>query len=236
MDDTSKGTPQFATAEFASNTSNGTCAGCKRPINGPYFTVNGARACADCTSKIQAQVPKDSHAAFMRALLFGAGGAVAGFALYVIVALETGLVMGIVSLAVGFIVGKAMSVGSGGVGGRRYQIAAVLLTYFAVSLSAVPIAIQQWRQHHEQQAAAVASAPSADAQAPAQKTQPNLAKALGVLVLLGLASPILALKDPAHGAIGLIILFVGMRFAWRFAAGRTLRVSGPYEPAPAGAV
>jgi hypothetical protein len=233
MDDTSKGMPQFGTAEYAPNTPNGICAACKRPISGTYFTINGARACAGCTSKIQAQVPQDSHAAFMRALLFGIGGAVLGFVLYVVVALATGLAIGIVSLAVGFIIGKAMKTGSGGVGGRRYQVAAVLLTYFAVSISAVPIAIQQWRQHHAQQAQAAQPTPSADAQSPAR---PSLGKVLGVLVLLGLASPFLALQDPAHGIIGLVILFVGMRFAWRFTAGRTLQVSGPYEPAPAGAV
>jgi hypothetical protein len=31
----------------------------------------------------------------------------------------------------------------GGVGGRRYQIAAALLTYSAVSMSAVPLAIHE---------------------------------------------------------------------------------------------
>ena len=41
--------------------------------------------------------------------------------------------------------GKAMHLGSRGVGGRRYQLVAVLLTYLAVSLSAVPIAIHQMR-------------------------------------------------------------------------------------------
>src|ERR1700683_5139779 len=160
MDDTSKGVPQFGTAEFAQNTATMTCAACKRPIAGPYFQINGARACPECTKKIEAQIPKDSHAAFVRALAFGIGGAVLGFALYVIFALATGLVIGFVSLAVGFIVGKAMHLGSRGVGGRRYQLAAVLLTYLAVSMAAVPIAIHQLRQQHQVQAqSSTAAAP-----------------------------------------------------------------------------
>jgi len=226
MEDSRKGVPQFATAEFAPNSPTLTCAACRRPIAGPYFQINGKPACGECTSKIQEQMPKDSHAAFVRALLFGIAGAVLGFALYVIFALATGLVIGFVSLAVGFIVGKAMNLGSRGVGGRRYQIVAVLLTYLAVSMSAVPIAIHQMRQHR------AAQPPSTEAAAP-QGERPSLIKAIGVLALIGIASPFLDLQNPAHGLIGLVILFVGMRFAWRFTAGRTLRVSGPQTPTTA---
>ena len=229
MEDPSKGVPQFATAEFAPNAAAIACAVCQRPISGPYFQINGAQACAECARKVQEQTPKDSHAAFVRALMFGIGGALAGFALYVIFALATGLVIGWVSLAVGFIVGKAMSLGSRGVGGRRYQLVAVLLTYLAVSMSAVPIAIHQMRQHRQ------AHAQSSDTAAPHREPM-SPAKAIGVLALLGIASPLLELRDPAHGIIGLIILFVGIRFAWRFTAGRTVSVSGPYAPSAAGVI
>jgi hypothetical protein len=64
----------------------------------------------------------------------------------------------------------------------------------------------------------------------------NLGKAIGVLALLGIASPILDLQDPVHGIIGLVILFVGIRFAWRFTAGSTIDVSGPHTPSPAGVI
>ena len=58
-------------------------------------------------------------------------------------------------------------------------------------------------------------------------------KLVAELALVGIASPILDLRDPAHGLIGLIILFVGIRFAWRFTAAPTLNVSGPYTAATA---
>jgi hypothetical protein len=54
--------------------------------------------------------------------------------------------------------------------------------------------------------------------------------------LIGIASPFLDLQNPTHGIIGLIILFVGLRFAWQFTAGRTLHVSGPHTPSPAGVI
>jgi hypothetical protein len=63
-------------------------------------------------------------------------------------------------------------------------------------------------------------------------------KAVGVLALLGIASPFLELEDPVHGIIGLVILFVGIRFAWQFTARRDVNITGPYAPAapaPAGA-
>lgn len=202
-------TPQFATAEYSSSGANMTCAGCHQPVSGSYFKIKGATVCAGCTQKIRAQIPQDSHGAFARAVVFGIAGALVGLALYVVFAIATGLIIGYVSLAVGYIVGKAMRMGSGGVGGRRYQVVAVLLTYFAVSMSAVPIAIQQ--------AGHVAIS----------------GKAAAELALAGIASPILELRDPVHGLIGLIILFVGIRFAWRLTAAPTLNVSGPYTAATA---
>ena len=47
--------------------------------------------------------------------------------------------IGYIALAVGWLVAKAIMKGSNGIGGRRYQVAAVLLTYAAISLAAVPI-------------------------------------------------------------------------------------------------
>ena len=222
-------TPQFTTAEYSPNPSAMKCAACKQPIGGAYFQIKGTPVCAGCTEKLRAQIPRDSHGAFVRALVFGVGGALIGLVLYVAFALGTGLIIGWVSVAVGYIVGKAMQMGSGGVGGRRYQVVAVLLTYFAVSISAVPIAIEQSRVHHQ-----------AQAQSAEDGTQPrahvNVGQAVAVLALVGIASPILDLRDdPVHGLIGLIILFVGMRFAWQFTAGRTLNISGPYPAATAGA-
>jgi len=242
-------TPQFATAEYVPNKASMTCGVCARPISGSYFQIKGTPVCAACTEKIRAQIPRDSHAAFGRAVACGILGAGAGFALYVIFALATGLIIGYVSLAVGFIVGKAMHMGSRGAGGLRYQVVAVLLTYIAVSMSAVPIAIYQIRQHHhaQTQAAQTGTQSAATSGQPARSsgevaqasTQPRARMSVGrmiaVLAWVGIASPILDLRDPVNGLIGLVILFVGMRFAWKFTAGRKLNLSGPYPVKAAGA-
>jgi len=218
-------TPQFTTAEYAANGL--TCAACKQPIGGSYFQIKGAPICPGCAESIRAQIPRDTHAAFIRALVLGIAGALVGLALYVIFALSTGLVIGWASVAVGYIVGKAMHLGSRGVGGRRYQVVAVLLTYFAVSMSAVPIAIEQSRQHQAQAQSAAATAPP--------RERMDYGKAIAALAWVGIASPILELQDPVNGLLGLIILFVGLRFAWQFTASRWAKISGPYTVAAAGA-
>ena len=59
------------------------------------------------------------------------------------------------------------------------------------------------------------------------------ARALGTLALIGLASPFLDLASPMQGIIGLIILLVGVRIAWRLTAARSLKVDGPFDATPA---
>lgn len=240
-DNSSSGTPQFATAEYSGSAAGTTCKSCAQKISGAFYRVNGASTCADCTRRLQQEAPQDSHQAFVRGLVFGIGAAVVGFGIYVAFALTTGLVIGYVSLAVGYLVGRAIALGSGGVGGRRYQIAALLLTYVAVSLAAVPIALSAHVKHRSAQQHAQASAPAAtpaasaaSAPAPAPPPKMSLARAFGILTLLGLASPFLDLANPIHGIIGLIILLIGIRIAWQLTAAKPLQISGPIvEPAPA---
>jgi uncharacterized protein (DUF983 family) len=250
MTDNTGSTPQFTTAEYAGRSSELACKSCAQTISGPFFRVNGAPTCADCTQRLQSEAPPDSHAAFVRGVLFGVGAAIVGFGIYVAFALTTGLVIGYLSLAVGYLVGKAIALGSRGVGGRRYQIAAVVLTYMAVSLAAVPIAIsvhmkqrsaqQQTHLSDTQTAASAASAPPATpapTPTPAPASKMSFGRAVAMLTLLGLASPFLDLANPMHGIIGLIILLIGIRIAWRLTAAKRLNISGPIvvpAPAPSG--
>src|SRR5262245_28265767 len=178
-------------------------------------------------------VPADSHALFTRGLLFGAGGALLGLILYSAVGIITGLMIGYVSIAVGYIVAKAILMGSRGRGGRRYQIAAVVLTYMSVSVSAIPIGISQIVQKPDAIKTTASATPGrpavpgADGGAPiAMTTLPpseapssgGMAAAVVGLFVLGLASPFIGLFDGPSGLIGLVILAVGLRIAWRMTA------------------
>jgi len=209
-DSFSNPTPQFGTAEYATKPESSRCQFCQQPLSGPYYRVNAAVACPGCAEKMRSEIVTDKHAAYVRALTYGIGAAVVGLVGYAVIAiLLQGWVISYMSIGVGWIVGTAMMKGSNGVGGRRYQIAAALLTYAAVSLAAVPIWIHF---AHE---------------------PVNLGTWLGRAALMGLASPFTQLSGNLFwGAMGLLILFFGMRIAWRIAAGRPFGVYGPFANAP----
>lgn len=109
-----------------------------------------------------------------------------------------------------------MMKGSNGTGGKRYQITAMILTYAAVSLAAIPIALANGQGH-------AGSSPSG--------------ASLLSWILVGLASPFLELQDPLHGGIGLVILFVGIQIAWKLTRGKGVAdIQGPYDNSASAAV
>jgi len=221
--------------------------------------VNGSMACPGCADTVQRQGPKDSHAAFIRGLLLGMVAALIGMVLYATFEIMSGIIIGYMSLGVGFLVGKAIMMGSKGVGGRRYQIAAALLTYAAVSLAAIPVLISQiHKEKTEHQQVEMKQQPAPDQQSASQQDQPTaqqpatqaqppqqakqepakpkmgVGAIIGALLLWGMASPFLELQDLIPGLIGLLILSVGIRIAWKITAGTPVQIDGPYDsPAPA---
>jgi hypothetical protein len=75
--------------------------------------------------------------AFSSGLAYGAEAAVLSFLVYTKILIVTGIELGTISIAVSYVIGMAVRKGSNGWGGRRNQIAAVLLTYFSISFSSV---------------------------------------------------------------------------------------------------
>jgi hypothetical protein len=235
----SSGVPQFNKAEYSAQRAN-QCEMCGQALGAAYYRVKNAVACEACALKAKSELPADAHSDFIRALVYGIGAAILGMIVYAAFTIITSIEIGIMSLVVGFLVGRAMKIGAKGAGGTRYQIAAVILTYAAVSMAAVPIAIFQESKHADTQVTAPAastpdspaasSAGSESSAASGSSVRPSALGTLGVLIFLGLASPFLDLSgDFVHGAIGLVILFVGIRYAWRLTAGtETPPVSGPF--------
>jgi uncharacterized protein (DUF983 family) len=237
-------TPQFETAKYTTSSQN-TCKRCSQSIGDAYYRISGDMTCVPCGEKAKLELPEDSHAAFVRALIFGAGGAVVGLALYATFTIATGLIIGYVSLAVGYIIAKAMKAGSKGFGGRRYQVAAVILTYMAVSLAAIPIGVSQFIKQRDarRQAATQQVATPGDTAAPNEPVQEphraptNVGGVLLSLVFAGLASPFLELQQSPSAFIGLFILFIGMRIAWKMTDDDAARhaIVGPFRSTTAAA-
>ena len=242
-------TPQFGTAEYVGPPEGDRCQFCQQLIAGQYYRANGAMACPACAEKMRGAVAVDRHAAYVRAVAYGIGAGVVGLIGYALISiLLQGWVISYMSLAVGWIVGTAMMKGSNGAGGRRYQIAAALLTYAAVSMAAIPIWIhfaderksqrqaQQQKLEDEQRQFEKESGQQTEPERAAPRTQVSAVDAvawLGRMALLGLASPFIQLANsPGWGAMGLLILFIGIRIAWRITAGRPLQIFGPFADSP----
>ena len=233
--------PQFATAEYAGTPGSERCRICGAALGAEYFRVNTQMACGRCAQEAIEGQPTDSHVAFGRAVLYGLGAALLGLLIYSLFAIVTGFTIGYIALAVGWLVAKAMMKGSHGVGGLRYQVVALLLTYAAISISAVPVGISYLLKHphhtvQQKDAQGTDStgpaSDSANAPGSAQKDEkPSAGSLLVKLILFGLASPFLNLRDPSHGIIGLVILFVGMSIAFRLTRATPLDVDGPYSMA-----
>jgi hypothetical protein len=245
-------TPQFHTKEVSSGAD--VCKFCGVPISTGYYRVGQAMACPMCAAKIRDEGPQSPHGAFAKAILLGIGAAIVGCAIYAEFTIVTRIEIAVMSLLVGFIVGKAMMLGSGGYGGRKYQIVAAVLTYMSVSLAFVPIAIHYYREHPTKpahvrnvpnsttptpsgSATTTDSAQSTDSETSAGDSQsassasrPAFGPWLMKVFMIGLASPFLGVSgNPLNALIGLVILFVGIKFAWKTAAGRMVpNVTGPY--------
>jgi hypothetical protein len=242
-------TPQFGTAEYAKTPGSDRCQFCQQSIGGTYYRVNAALACPSCAERMRTEVTTEGHTAFVRALTYGIGAAVVGLIGYALIAiLLQGWVISYMSIGVGWLVGTAMMKGSNGRGGGHYQIAAVVLTYAAVSMAAIPIGIhfagEQRRQRQAQQQKVAEEQRQLEQESGQQSSDPQPAPRpakppidLGTWVLrlawLGLASPFYQLSgNPFWGVMGLLILFFGMRIAWRMTAGRESGIEGPFVFSP----
>lgn len=144
-----------------------------------------------------------------RAILFGIGGAIAGATCYALFTGLTHITIGYLAIVVAWLIAKAMTAGSGGQGGRAYQISAVVLTYLAVV--GADVAIIVWELSRD-----------------GKHVVWSFGAVFG-LIKIGIEYPFLDLaQSPLGGAIGLFILFIGMRAAWRMTSGIPGAVKHPF--------
>jgi hypothetical protein len=254
---------QFDTADPISGGATATslaCSACNADISTSYYEVDGAIVCISCHAKLRAHLTGGSGSSrFARAIGFGLLAAGAGSALYYAILALTGYEIGLVAIAVGFIVGRAVNRGSQGRGGRSYQLLAVGLTYFAIVTTYIPFIVKAVRENPP--AAAVASAaqtkatpdsarvtgPGTAAANPAPEQQgapsarattksaePTVKKITIGRALLGLVALFaLAAATPIlagfQNIIGMLIIGFALFEAWRQNQRLELAVTGPYR-------
>jgi len=145
----------------------------------------------------------------LRATAGGLVGALIGAVCYAAFVDLTGWTLGYLAILVGWLIGKGMMMGSEDRGGPEYQVAAVALTYLSVAVAKAAL-IWLW----------------------ASRTHPvplDISTLLG-LAKLGLMFPLLNFMfSPKYGLIGLLILFVGMRAAYRMTSDNPGQRRSPFK-------
>jgi len=190
------------------------CVGCQRTLDAEYFDVNGQVTCQACSEAFarHAETPR-GPGVLGRAGLFGFIAALLGAALYFAVIAITRLEIGLVAIAIGYMVGYAVRRATNGRGGRRFQILALALTYWSVGLAYLSLAF------------------------PELAGDGSLWLGLLQLLALTLALPVMVVAGSLPGGlISAAIIAFGMRQAWVMTGAPRFEISGPYRigsPSPA---
>jgi hypothetical protein len=205
------------------------CGNCQQHLTHQYYDVNGMSVCDSCRNGFVEQLTSPSGLAVMlRAAMFGLGAAIAGAVLYYAVVAITNFEIGLVAIAIGYMVGYAIRHAARGRGGRRLQVLAVVLTYWAVGLAYTPLAIK----------AAYDGATTESVSRSAANDKPvttdesdgaSVAVVAAYVMGLSFVLPVMfVLGSLPSGAISALIIGLGMRQAWQMTGVAKFEVSGPF--------
>lgn len=206
---------QFDRAEWGEGGAGGTCSACQSPIRDTYYQANDRVLCASCRLDFEgATAGGTGPARFVKAVAFGVVAAGLGAVLWYAVEAITGWQIGLIAIAVGFLVGGAVRHGAEHRGGWPYQALAMFLTYASIVSTYVPLILEGSRDH-------------------ADPTGPALGA--GTLVLafaIAFAAPFLM---GFQNIMGIIIIGIGLYEAWKMNRKVPLAITGPFRvasPAP----
>jgi hypothetical protein len=236
--------------EVAVTASGVTCTACSREVADRYYEANGASLCESCQHAVAdlAVTPRGAGT-FVRAALLGLVAAILGAVLYYAVLVIANLEVGLIAIAIGYMVGYAIRLGTRGRGGRRFQVLALVLTYWAVGLAYTSVAFKaaiEERALAENAKAAGVAAPSKTepnpAEPPKSESRPaaqpveaaaadsGLLVALAAMVGFTFALPVLVVVSSLPGGvISAAIIAFGMHQAWRMTAAPQIVITGPYR-------
>jgi len=211
------------------------CVVCKKPLLTDYFLINGKTVCDSCRAAVLSSTAVPRGLAPMgKSIGLGLLAAIAGAAVYYGVIRITNFEIGIVAILIGYMVGWAVRKGANGRGGRRFQILAVALTYWAVGLAYTPLVYEGTMRHSEKSAVSVqGSVSDSTSTATADGESKSVSSRLlgfGTLFFLIFALPVITIFQSMPGGIlSAFIIFIGLRQAWQMTAAPIMKVSGPYR-------
>lgn len=208
------------------------CAFCASPIIDQYFTVNGQVTCTRCVVPVRAHGATGAGlAGVARAIGIGSAAGLVGAAVWWAIRRFASVEIGLIAIGIGHFVGLGVRHGSGGRGGRGFQVLAVALTYFWITANYVPDIVQAVMARDDVDAVGEVSAgagttadetPGAERQASARDVVLSVAFVIGIAV----AAPFL---EGAGNIIGLLIISFGLWQAWKLNAATAIEIEGPFS-------
>ncbi len=180
------------------------CTSCRGALLGSYFQANGQVLCERCAEAIRKLFlsGEGGFVRFLKAAVFGIGGGLAGAAAYTAVLALTHINLALITILIGYLVGKMVRKGSGNRGGIGYQIMAVAITYLSIGLSIMADALIT------------------------VSSQPHNPLAVAIACVIGsFSAPITsAIESPLGG----LITFFGLMQAWKMNKGVVVNITGPH--------
>lgn len=193
----------FDRADVPAENARMTCVVCNQAIETMYYAVNGRHACPACSGKLAESAT--GSGSFMLATLLGAGVGVVGALVYYGIAALTGMEFGLISIVVGYFVGKAVRRGAGLRPRKRYRALAMVLTYVSITATYIPQIMA------------------------AREATSVLEAAIFALMVPGF------MLMSFENIIGLFILGIGLYEAWRHSAAPKVVLEGPFMLQPSAA-
>jgi hypothetical protein len=222
------------------------CSICQQPIGDSYFTLGTQLACERCKSQVElAGVQRRGPSAVAKAVVFGSLWGLLGAAVWWGVRVAAGYEVGLIAIAIGYFVGRAVFAASGHRGGAGFQALAVALTYFWICANYVPDIVKELASMPDQELAQSEDPGAADAEAAgapvsaetagaqgsdAGASEPPGALAFAILPVfvfgIAMAAPFL---QGAENVIGLLIIGFGLYQAWKMNRRTELAIAGPFR-------
>ncbi len=223
----------FDKADY-SESSKSDCAQCGVPLASTYYTLNEHMFCERCQTAILAEGPKGwAMTRLMRAGLFGLVAAILGGGIWMLVAELTGYTLGIIAVAIGFLVGAAVKKGSHNLGGIGYQLMAVLLTYTAISMTYVPMMAEELRSgefaEEFKEGVALGLEEEGEAGVPALSEEEAAINELGIYLFAILVSFTIPIFAGMESPIGLLIIGFALWEAGKMNRRVKLEFAGPFQ-------
>ncbi len=217
------------------------CSSCNGSLGDEYWKLHSHVVCAGCRARFEATMASSqSKASFGKAALLGGGTALGCGIVYAMFVAFTGYQLALVTIFIAYLVATVIRKCSSGMGGRRYQILAVALTYLASSMGYAPAIFDELGSPQKEQAAtstttekkAEADASSSPDSAKSTKPMSGAEVTLGLAFCFALilAAPVLAAFE---APIGLLIVAFGLWEAWKRSAALPLALEGPFRVASA---